>query len=219
MKYIDFHRHTPFCSNDVLEIQNVNLQDLPKFQPDSLFTCGLHPWHLEQLTLKECLNLLTGAVNLPGLIAIGECGLDKNTDYPLELQQDYFRLHIMLARQFHKPLIVHCVRRHGELLQLLKAEKFKEPVTIHGFDSKPSVAEQLAEHGIRFSFGSALLKPHHPAAEVLAEQTAGSYFLETDDDIYPIEKIYARAAEIQGCTINQLIEEVYSAFQNAFSIN
>jgi len=210
LNYLDFHIHTPLNRIGVTEIENIYLQSVQKAEPKAdYFTCGLHPWHLDVLTLKECQNLLFGIAQSPNLLAIGECGLDKNTDFPLELQLEFFRLHILIAKQFHKPLIIHCVRRHGELLQLLKSEKFKEPAVIHGFDSKLSLAEQLMDHGLMFSFGSAILKPEHPAAEVLANIPDDRFFLETDDYNEPIEAIYRKAADLRKTDVGAIVDLVY----------
>jgi len=210
--YLDFHLHTNYSKSDVCTIQNIYLQDYQKNRNinQPLFTCGLHPWHLDQLTLKECRNLLHGAAALPGLFAIGECGLDKNTAFALELQIDFFRMHILTAKEFHKPLIIHCVRRHGELLQILKQEKFKEAAIIHGFDSKESVAEQLLDHNLYFSFGSAILKPNHPAAKVLKTIPDDRFFLETDDFPVSIEEIYLKAAQLRDTDLTTIQKIVNS---------
>lgn len=217
--YLDFHKHTDSSDSNLCAIQNIYLQDYQKNRiiSNSHFTCGLHPWHLDQLTLKECQNLLHGVATLPGLVAIGECGLDKNTAFPLELQLEFFRIHILTAKQFHKPLLIHCVRRHGELLQILKQEKFKGAAVIHGFDSKISVAEQLLEHGLLFSFGSAILKPDHPAANVLTTIPEDRFFLETDDADVSIADIYYQAARLRQTdvlSIQKIVNKNFHSLQN-----
>ena len=92
---------------------------------------GLHPWWIRKhITSGD--NVSSGDWNykleellLQNLKAgVGECGLDKNitSTTPLEEQESILLRHIQLARQYQRPLTIHCVGYRAKLLEILKRE-------------------------------------------------------------------------------------------------
>lgn len=177
---------------------------------------GIHPWFLDQIDLAQAAAALDNLANQPAVIAIGECGLDKAIATPLQLQIEVFSRQIVLSERLAKPLIVHCVRAFGELLQLKKQLSPDQPWIIHGFTGKPALAKQLLQHDCYLSFGKALL---------LQQQTRNSLtvtpierlFLETDAAIdVSIGEIYAAAAKILPLDLPTLQRQIVANFERVF---
>ena len=56
-------------------------------------------------------------------LALGECGLDKKVQTPLDLQQEVFERQLTLAEKYKKPVIIHCVAAFQELIAIKKKLK------------------------------------------------------------------------------------------------
>jgi TatD DNase family protein len=67
--------------------------------------------------------------------ALGECGLDKITASDFELQKVVFKKQIQLSEKHQKPLIIHCVKAHQELIEIKKELKPKQVWIFHGFNT------------------------------------------------------------------------------------
>jgi Tat protein secretion system quality control protein TatD with DNase activity len=105
------------------------------------------------------------------VVAIGECGLDRNIDLPLDIQTSIFKRHIELAETLQKPLVIHCVRAFSELIALKKNTKSTVPWIIHGFHKKEEVFQQLLKHDFYFSFGAAMRSRQYQMAGFSWKQT------------------------------------------------
>ena len=83
------------------------------------FAAGLHPWWIDkQVNLKDLRVQISTQLNHPKCIAIGECGLDAFIDTDMALQERILEVHLDLAQQFKKPIILHS-RKTDHLLQRL----------------------------------------------------------------------------------------------------
>ena len=87
---------------------------------------GLHPWWL-RLENSEPLELLRQRIEACPCAGVGECGLDslRKKEISLELQLEVLRSQLDLAKEFQRPVSLHCVGAHGALLTLLQ-EVFQE---------------------------------------------------------------------------------------------
>jgi TatD DNase family protein len=175
---------------------------------------GLHPWYLQD----NDITALEPYAASPLVKAIGECGLDKITATPWNLQLAVFRAQVQLAMSLQKPLIIHCVRAFNEVLQVLKEEQVNVPVIFHGFNRKRELAEQLFDAGYYLSFGAALLQPDSNAAAVWSAAPAEQVFLETDDAPQDIETIYTAAAGIRKTSINTIILQLQKNATTVFDL-
>ena len=139
---------------------------------------GLHPWLVDSMWQQQ-LELLRHDLQLPNVVAIGECGLDMVNGPEMSLQQAAFEAQIQLAETRRLPLIIHCVRAFDQLLLLHKKYNPQQLWIVHGFRGKPQLAQQLLARGIRLSFGIHF----NPAALELARQSGIPYYRETDDEM------------------------------------
>lgn len=170
---------------------------------------GMHPWHVTVLPDERQLLRLKELAGHPQVLAVGEAGLDKLAEAPLELQQKVFIRQAQLAEEVGKPLVLHVVKAADELLQAKRSLRPSVPWIIHGFRGKAELAKQYLTHGFYLSFGERYQE------EALRAVPADRLFIETDESTVPIEQLYARAAEVRGVPIAELKETV---FQNVLRL-
>jgi TatD DNase family protein len=215
--FIDFHAHHDRASSDLINLQTLHV--IPELLAESLpNTCslGLHPWFVEIDTWEIAWVNLANLAKLSQVVAIGECGLDRNIDLSMEVQINILKKHIELAEAVHKPLIIHCVKAFAELIALKKSTKSSLPWIIHGFHKKAEVFQQLLKHDFYFSFGAAILSDRASVSGVkqaIAAAPRGKFLLETDDrrDI-SIEQIYDRAALLRHVSLEILQTELIETY-------
>lgn len=189
--YINIHTHHTKPVEGIISIGNL-YKDFDAIEPGSLYSTGLHPWYITHDTWQEQFDLVKEKCRLQNVVAIGEAGLDKVCTTDFKLQQTVFAQHIQLANEVQKPLIVHCVRAHAEVIVLLKQIPIQVPVIFHGFNKSKELAQQLIALGYYLSFGKGLEKQQ--VQEVLAALPVGRIFLETDNSTASIAEIYELAA-------------------------
>ncbi|HEX3489326.1 MAG TPA: TatD family hydrolase [Streptosporangiaceae bacterium] len=118
----------------------------------------------------------------PLVLAVGETGLDYYwDDAPHELQQEWFRAHIAIAKAVGKPLMIHDRDAHQDVLDILAAEGPPDQVIFHCFSGDPAMAARCAEAGYVLSFAGTLTFANAPqlreAAAVIPAELA---LVETD---------------------------------------
>jgi len=212
--FIDFHTHHDRQSTDLINLQTLHVT--PELQAESLpnpCSLGLHPWFVELETWEAAWANLVDLAKLSQVIAIGECGLDRNIELPLEIQIAIFQRQIELAEELQKPIVIHCVRAFAELMALKKNTKSLIPWIVHGFNKKEEVLQQLLKHDFYFSFGAAILSDRAPVTQAIAAIPQGRFLLETDDrnDIN-IAQIYDRAANLRHISLETLQTQLVETY-------
>jgi len=105
----------------------------------------------------EVLEELAELAALPQVRAVGETGLDYYwDDAPHDVQQDWFRAHIALAKQTGKPLMIHDRDAHEDILRILAEEGPPETVIFHCFSGDAELAKRCAAAGYLLSFAGVL---------------------------------------------------------------
>lgn len=211
---IDSLEFSTSCGNATLTTAARN-HDPAEIQ--TYFSVGLHPWFIAELNVDDAMLAILSAAADPGLMAIGECGLDRCTATPIAVQIDVFIRQIQIAEQIGKPIIVHCVRAFDELLRIKKQFAPTQPWIIHGFAGKPALAAQLIKHGCYLSFGKVLLDVDHTAVRTAKTIPIERLFLETDaaNDV-KIGEIYTSAAKILGLDAAALRRHIVANFKRVF---
>lgn len=175
---------------------------------------GLHPWYLTEGQLEKNLGDLEAAASQSGVMAIGECGLDRVCDTPMPLQEKAFRCQLSLAEGLRKPVIVHCVRAYEDVLRILREERVSIPVIFHGFRRDAALAGRILASGHRLSFGRHLSQPK--VAEVFRSIPPERVFLETDDTEASIADVYALAAVATGFDLPALADGLWAHAVSVF---
>jgi TatD DNase family protein len=218
--FINFHTHHDRQDPDLINLQTLDVNSQLKIEnlPD-LCSLGLHPWFVQVSSWQEAWSKLEASAELPQVVAIGECGLDRNIDLPLALQIEIFIKQIELAEKLRKPLVIHCVKAFAELIAIQKKIKSSIPWIIHGFNKKEQVFQELLNHDFYFSFGAAILSDRSPVVQAIATIPDGRFLLETDDraDI-TIEQIYVRAALLRQIPLETLQNQLLKTYHQLTSL-
>lgn len=210
--YINVHTHTQLYD---AKIELVNLGLTVKDKPNH-YSYGLHPWYINKETWEYELNALKIAIHEKRCLAIGECGLDKLSTVPFDLQEAVFIEQVKLANEANKPLIIHCVKAFNELINCLNLNDNTVPVIVHGFNNNENIARVLVTQGCYFSFGKALLGYDSNAAKAIRQVGRKRFFLETDDADLSIKYIYKKASELLGIDEDIIKTQLISNFEEVF---
>ena len=119
---------------------------------------------------------------LPQVRAVGETGLDYYwDDAPHDVQQDWFRAHIALAKRVAKPLMIHDRDAHEDILRILAEEGPPETVIFHCFSGDAELAKRCVAAGYLLSFAGVLTFSNAAQLREAAELTPpGQLLAETD---------------------------------------
>ena len=211
--FINIHTHLPH-KNGSWSIQNL-FKDFESIRSLFYYSVGIHPWHIDENTIATELAKVKMASELKNVFAIGECGLDRVCKTPFKLQEKIFIEQLLWANEIAKPLIIHCVRAHREILFLLKEHNNLAPVIFHGFNNNEEIANSIIDAGYMISFGKSLLYPN--AEKVFSKLPIENIFLETDDNEIMIDDIYKQAAKIKNISTERLSLQIQKNRNKVFN--
>lgn len=214
MQFINLHTH--HHSNQLNTFELVNQYPLEYHSSIPYYSMGIHPWFIKEATLDQEFEILTQKIQDNNCLAIGECGLDKRIDVPLDLQKAVFERQLLLAQHVQKPVIIHCVAAFDELIECTKRLQIKVPIIVHGFSKNSQVANQLIQQGFYISFGKYLFQMPN-LASVLNQIPEERFFLETDTALQSIEDVYQLVAKSKGISVQALQEKVKQNFESIFN--
>ncbi len=169
--FADIHAHTRIAPDTICSVEPG--APMPGAYGEAWYSVGIHPWSTDRPVSDETLAALDELAADPRVIAIGEAGLDALRGGPQDYQEKIFLHQAALAERTGKPLVVHCVRRYGRLLELHRQLRPSQLWVVHGFSGKPELARQLTAAGIGIS-----LRSPRPGIEALVPTTL--LFHETD---------------------------------------
>ncbi len=116
--------------------------------PDVWATVGLHP-HEAAYGVDTIVDLL----DTPGIVAIGEAGLDYYYDHsPRATQRDVFAAQIQLANARGLPLVIHTRDAWDDTFDVLVAEGVPERTIFHCFTGGTVEARRCLDAGAFISF-------------------------------------------------------------------
>ncbi len=214
MQYFNLHTHEFKNQEHILELVN----QYPWEFDDSITNCsvGIHPWHIDEERLASDLAIIESKLPLDNCLALGECGLDKRIEIPMDLQKVVFEKQLLLAQKYNKPVVIHCVAAFQELVEMKNQLQITVPIVIHGFSKNQQLATQLLNQGFYLSFGKYLLR--NPDLEsVFNSVPENQFFLETDTAEETIEEVYALAAKYKNITVTELQEIISKNFNTVFN--
>ena len=213
-KFINLHTHKFSNLSDVIEVVNQYPWEFDASIPN--YSIGIHPWYIEESRLESDLEIVKEKLQLSECLALGECGLDKRIEIPLELQISVFKQQLELVKETQKPIVLHCVAAYEEVIAIKKEMKIENPMIIHGFSKNEQVAQSLLKNGFYLSFGKYLLR--NPDLEkVFTFAPENQILLETDTIEESIYQVYQKAAAIKGISVEEMKSIVYTNFSKIFS--
>lgn len=215
MQYFNLHTHQFTNQPDVLELVNQYPQEFDVTIP--FYSIGIHPLYIDENRLESDFQVVDEKLALPECLALGECGLDKRSETPFEIQQSVFEKQLALAQKYQKPVVLHCVAAFQELIEIKKRLKITVPMIVHGFSKKVELAKQLIDNGFYVSFGKNLLR--NPELESVFKSIPNDRFLlETDMVEEGIQEVYALAAKYKQLELSEL-QEILSGNYNKVFVN
>lgn len=114
---------------------------------------GIHP-HDAKDARREDYEQLAAWTELDKVVAIGEIGLDYYYDFsPRETQETVFVRQLDVARQCHKPVIIHDRDAHQDTLHILKHEGKGVQGVLHCFSGSLEMAREVIKLGFYVSLG------------------------------------------------------------------
>ena len=215
MQYIDIHTHRK-QEVDFIQIINLDLEQPCPVQ--GYYSYGIHPWALDNadFQLEEAFSLLKERLQSPNVLALGEAGLDKMHKDSYEQQIAVFERQIDLSEALQKPMILHDVKSHNEILALRKKHMAKQPWILHGFNGTEQDIRQLTRQGLYLSVGESLLHSERKITKSLKSIPLELLFLETDMAEISVEKIYEAAAKILDIDVAVLQRQLFANFARLF---
>jgi TatD DNase family protein len=212
-RYINIHGHRQANTIEEWVMMNLMARDFPPEDIENgYYSVGFHPYNVGKIDESETLERVREAVKHPRILALGEIGLDKSIEAPLEDQLRIFQKQVEIAESAKLPVILHVVRTFSELLAFMKSSQPLVPMIVHGYNGGVQMAEDLVKAGFLISFGEAITKDHSKIVEALQVVPVEKMFLETDEGDMDIREIYQFAAEVKGITVEHLRVQI---FENA----
>ena len=112
-------------------------------------TAGVHPHHASELDAVG-IEALQGLLSQPGVVAVGECGLDYYRNFsPREAQIKAFRAQLELAVRLRKPVFLHQRDAHEDFIAILR--EFRTGLTAavaHCFTGHSNELDDYLEAGL-----------------------------------------------------------------------
>lgn len=143
---------------------------------------GVHPSETAELN-DDAFEWLRQQCRLEKCVAVGEIGLDYYWDEPdRELQKEWFRRQLNLARELAKPVIIHSRDAAKDTVDLMTEEHAEEiGGVIHCYSYTKETAEVFLKMGFYFGIGGVLtFKNAKKLKEAVAYIPLDRIVLETD---------------------------------------
>src|SRR5574337_569013 len=181
-------------------------------------------------------TLLMQLAAQPGVVAIGETGLDYyrpngRSHADMAWQRERFRVHIRAARDSGLPLVVHTRAAGDDTIALLREEGAGRVAgVLHCFTETRSVAEAALELGLYISFSGILTFKNADALREVARQVPlERCLIETDSPYLApvpfrgqrnqpayVRHVAAALAALKGCTIEQIATATSANYDRLF---
>ena len=187
-------------------------------------TAGLHPHDASTLDHRMEAELEEMLLD-PRCVGVGETGLDHfRMHSSTEDQERVFRLHIDLARESGKPLVVHCRDAWPDVLRVLE-EGSAERVVIHCFSGDAEIARECVARGYYLSFAGNVTYPKNDHLRQAARTAPLDRLLvETDSPFLAPQKLRGTDNEPANVTITlhaiaAELGETFETVRNATTAN
>ncbi len=142
---------------------------------------GVHPWHAHRVS-PGWQERLAARLAAEPQASLGEIGLDRwVASPPLDIQRAVFIDQLRMARDFQRPVTIHCLKAWGPLMEALAAAPSPPRFLMHSYGGSIELARQLIPLGGFFSISGHFLHPRKAAAlEVFRQLPRERILLESD---------------------------------------
>lgn len=146
-------------------------------------TIGVHPYDVGELSDEMMDEFRKLAKENPKVRAVGEIGLDYHMENPdKDLQREWFRRQIRLAKELDLPIMVHSREADKETMDILKDEEaFTQRVYIHCFSGSKEMGLEYVKLGAVLGIdGPVTYKNARKTVEVVEAVPIENILIETD---------------------------------------
>jgi TatD DNase family protein len=166
------------------EASSRSAQALTATRPGVLWsTAGVHP-HDASHCGPATIATLRALAGLPGVVAIGECGLDFNRDFsPRPVQEQWFEAQLVLAGELGLPVFLHERDAHARFVAILRAHRAAlVDAVVHCFTGTAAELDVYLELGAHIGITGWICDDRRGAAlrELTARIPLDRLMIETD---------------------------------------
>lgn len=143
---------------------------------------GFHPCDVSAERMGEMDEIEALALE-DEVVAIGETGLDAHwpENAPIEVQEEFLRRHVAIAKKAGKPLVLHHRAAGERVATLLEREGPPEAGgTFHCFAGDLALAQRVIAMGMKIGVGGSATFKKSPLPAILREIGLEHVVLETD---------------------------------------
>ncbi len=199
-------------------------------------SAGVHPDNegVEEPSVQR----LAALASLPRVVAVGETGLDyfrlaERSVADMAWQRERFRVHIRVARQLRKPLVIHTRSASADTLAILQEEQGTEAGGVfHCFTETVAVARAALDLGFYISFSGILtFKKAEDLREVARMVPLDRCLIETDSPYLApmphrgktnspawVPHVAAELARVKGLSLEQVAQATSLNFESLFGL-
>lgn len=195
---------------------------------------GVHPDHVAALTDAD-MEQLARWCHVPGVVALGEIGLDYYYEEPeRSIQQEWFARQLEVAYREHMPVIVHSRDAAEDTMRILKEHHGVElSGIIHCFGYSKEMAAEFVKMGFDIGVGGVVtFKNARRLVEVVEATDLSHIVLETDcpymapvphrgerNSSLFIPHIAEKIAQIKGVSVETVYEQTMANARRIYRIN
>jgi TatD DNase family protein len=149
-------------------------------EPDVWATVGMHPHEVAKAP-DGAFERLRAQAQAPGVVAIGECGLDfyRNLS-PADLQREWFERQLALAAELGLPLVVHSRDAMDETIDRIERARPPRAGVLHCYSGDAAQAVRAAKLGFLLGFGGSLTYGDAALEEAARVAPDAALLMETD---------------------------------------
>ena len=146
--------------------------------PNVYSVAGIHPHNAGVYTAPD-LEVLAEVSESPGVVALGEVGLDYyRGDWTKEIQNPLFEDAISLANDLRLPIVIHSREAFDDTMSCLG--RIEVPVILHCFEGGEREVREVVERGYYVGLAGNVTYKNSRTAEVLGLLEGERILVETD---------------------------------------
>ena len=155
----------------------------PRFPRVVFAALGVQPNHVAEAGPDDW-DRIVALARGPGVVAIGETGLDRYWDHsPFDSQQEWFGRHLALAQELDLPVVIHCRNCEQDVVEQLTRLGRQVRGVLHSFTGTWDDAQAFLDLGLHLSFAGMLTFTNRkldPLREVASRVPLDRLLVETD---------------------------------------
>ncbi|HIF38801.1 MAG TPA: TatD family deoxyribonuclease [Gemmatimonadetes bacterium] len=170
-------------------------------------TAGIHPHEVSQATPLALEKISALASSNPGVVAIGETGLDFYYENSLkELQEKWFREHLKLSRDLDLPTVVHSRNAEDDTIRIIGEFQNSVDFVLHCFTGKVDFLNAGIDLGGYVSFSGLITFSNVEMDEVIRCVPEDRILVETDSPY--LAPVPYRGKRNEPAYVQKIIEEL-----------